>query len=231
MNTYTEALEQVINALNANFNKSNAENVHNLNNFLSDIELIEQIYELIDENKSKDVLAEAQSDLLNSLVFCFQGYYRHANICLRSSIELILSFLYYYDHQYDFVLWQNDCIDMTWTQLTNQEKGVFNDKFLSIINGKDITINKCLEEFKELYHLTFQYVHGKYEYMQKMLSSQVKYSQTLVDQYFNISDKILKLEIIVLYLRFVKEIKSCLDPDNINKIETWVKKYEVIKDE
>ena len=120
MNTYTEALEQVINALNANFNKSNAENVHNLNNFLSDIELIEQIYELIDENKSKDVLAEAQSDLLNSLVFCFQGYYRHANICLRSSIELILSFLYYYDHQYDFVLWQNDCIDMTWTQLTNQ---------------------------------------------------------------------------------------------------------------
>lgn len=74
-------------------------------------------------------------------------------------------------------------------------------------------------------------MHGKYEYMQKMLSSQVKYSQTLVDQYFNISDKILKLEIIVLYLRFVKEIKSCLDPDNINKIETWVKKYEVIKDE
>lgn len=231
MNTNTEALEQVINALNVNFKKSNEENVNDLNDFLFYIELLEQIYKSIGESQSKDVLAEAQSDLLNSLIFCFQGYYRNANICLRSSIELILSFLYYYDHQYDFVLWQNDCIDMTWTQLTNQEKGVFNDKFLSIINGKNITINKCLDEFKELYHLTSQYVHGKYEYMQKMLSSKIKYSQPLVKQYFNTSYKILKLEIVVLYLRFVKEINSGLDADNIRIIETWVKKYEVIKDE
>lgn len=231
MNTNTEALEQVINALNVNFKKSNEENVNDLNDFLFYIELLEQIYESIGESQSKDVLAEAQSDLLNSLIFCFQGYYRNANICLRSSIELILSFLYYYDHQYDFVLWQNDCIDMTWTQLTNQEKGVFNDKFLSIINGKNITINKCLDEFKELYHLTSQYVHGKYEYMQKMLNSKIKYSQPLVKQYFNTSYKILKLEIVVLYLRFVKEINSGLDADNIRIIETWVKKYEVIKDE
>ena len=140
MNTYKEALEKVMMELNDNFSKANSENANKVNEFLHYIELIEEMYKLIGKDKCKDVLAEAQSDLLSSLIFCFQGYYRQANICLRSSLELVLSFLYYYDHRYDFILWENDCIDMTWTQLINQEKGVFNDKFLGIINDKKITI-------------------------------------------------------------------------------------------
>lgn len=229
MDTYKEALEKVMTKLNDNFSKANSENIDKVNDFLHHIELIEEMYNLIGKDKSKDVLAEAQSDLLNSLIFCFQGYYRQANICLRSSLELVLSFLYYYDHQYDFILWENDCIDMTWTQLINQEKGVFNDKFLSIINNRKITITQCLKEIKELYHLTSQYVHGKYEYMQKTLSIKIEYSTSLVERYFMTSCMIMKLEIIMLFLRFSNEIE--LDPNYVGEIETLIKKYEVISDE
>lgn len=229
MNTYKEALERVMTELNDNFFKANGENSDKVNEFLHYIDLMKEMYDLIEKNKSKDVLAEAQSDLLSSLIFCFQGYYRQANICLRSSLELVLSFLYYYDHQYDFILWENDCIDMTWTQLIDQEKGVFNDKFLSIINEKKITIIQCLDEIKKLYHLTSQYVHGKYEYMQNMLSIKIEYSKGLVEKYFETSCRIIKLEIIMLYLRFSKEIE--LDPNYVSQIEVFTKKYEVIDDE
>lgn len=229
MNTYKEALEQIITELNNNFSKANKENTNNVINFFHYIELIEEIYKLIGNDESKKVLTEAQSDLLNSLIFCFQGYYRQANICLRSSLELLLSFLYYYDHRYDFILWKNDCIDMTWTQLIDQEKGVFNDKFLSIITNKKIAIAQCLNKIKELYHITSQSVHGKYEYMQKMLSTKIKYSKSLVEQYFKTSCMIMELEIIMLYLRFHKEID--LDPNYIEEIETLANKYEVNSNE
>lgn len=229
MNTYKEALEKVMMELNGNFNKANNENMKKVNELFDYIELINEMYKLICNNKSKDVLAEAQNDLLSSLIFCFQGYYRQANICLRSSLELVLSFLYYYDHQYDFILWENNCIDMTWTQLIDKEKGVFNEKFLSIVNDKPISIIQCLKEIKKLYHLTSQYVHGKYEYMQNMLSIQIKYSEDLVKHYFETSYKIIQLEIIMLFLRFSNEIK--LDPNYVNKIKVLIKKYEVINNE
>lgn len=229
MNTYQDALKRVMTELNNNFSKANNKNIRKVNDFFHYVELMETVYNLIYNDKSKDVLAEVQSDLLNSLVFCFQGFYRQSNICLRSSLELILSFLYYYDHQYDFILWKNDCIDMTWTQLIDQEKGVFNDKFLSIINHRDITTIQCLNKIKELYHLTSQYVHGKYEYMQKTLSTEIKYSESLVEQYFKTSCMIMELEIVMLYLRFSNEIK--LDPNYVEEIETFVKKYEVNSNE
>lgn len=229
MNTYKEALNEVILELSNNFSKANEENKDKVNTFFHYMDLIEEIYKLISSDISKDVLGEAQSDLLSSLIFCFQGYYRQANICLRSSLELVLSFLYYYDHKYDFILWKNDCIDMTWTQLINQEKGVFNDEFLSIVNHRKIAISQCLNEIKELYHLTSQYVHGKYEYMQKNLIFKIEYSKDLVEQYFDTSCKIMKFEIIMLYVRFLKEIE--LDPIYVEEIETFVKKYEVNSDE
>lgn len=231
MDTYTEALEQVMNKLHDNFDQTNDQNIRELNNFIFYIDLLEQICNSIEKSISKDVLSEAQSDLVSSLIFCFQGYYRQANICLRSSIELILSFLYYYDHQYDFILWKNDCMDMTWTQLTNSDKGVFNNSFLSIVHGKKVDVSKCLEKIKELYHLTSQYVHGKYSYMQKNLNDRIQYSSELVDAYFKTSEEIIKLEIIMLYIRFNGSIVSCLDLNDISRIDNFVKEYEVIRNE
>ena len=229
MNTYKEALNEVISELSNNFSIANEDNIDKVNDFFHYIDLIEEIYNLISSDISKDVLNEAQSDLMSSLIFCFQGYYRQANVSLRSSLELVLSFLYYYDHKYDFILWKNDCIDMTWTQLINQERGVFNDKFLSIVNHRKIVISQCLDEIKQLYHLTSQYVHGKYGYMQKRLSSKIEYSKDLVEQYFDTSSKIMKFEIIMLYARFMEEIE--LDPIYVQEIETLIKKYEVKNDE
>lgn len=231
MNTNSDALIKVIDTLKENFIKSQEEKLNETNEILDKLELMEQIYNSMNENQAKTVFKEAQSDLFSSMVFCFQGYYRQAYICLRSSIELILSFLYYYDNHYDFILWKNDCIDMTWSQLTNPEKGVFNSKYLSLKYGERINIEKCLQKFKDLYHLTSQYVHGKYEYMQRLLNDKIEYSEELISDFFKTSISIIEIEILILYIRFKDDINSKVDSAEILKIKTLLNKYEVIQNE
>ena len=228
MKTNSEALNQVIEVLKTNFEKSNEKSIVNTNELLNLIELLGQIYDTIEGSLTKKVFLESRSDLLNSLIFCFQGYYRHAYICLRSSIELLLSFLYYYDNQYDFILWTHDCIDMTWLQLTNTDNGVFNDKFLSIVNGNEVHSDKILKKIKEIYHNTSQYVHGKYEYMQHSLSNTITYDDALLKNYFGSAKEVIEIELVMLYIRFNKEIKEKIDANDINEFDHLAKKYEVI---
>ena len=228
MNTNNEALNEVINVLKTNFINSQAQKQSETNEMINSLELMELIYNSIPESATKTVFMEARSDLMNSMIFCFQGFYRQANICLRSSIELIISFLYYYDNQYDFVLWKNDCIDMTWSQLTNKDKGVFNSKFLSIVFESPLSIDKCLSEIQRMYHLTSQYVHGKYEYMQQRLSDKIVYSESLINDFFASSKIIIELEITLLYIRFIKYITKKLDSTEVSNLNTLLKKYEVV---
>lgn len=231
MNTNDEALNKVIDTLKDNFIKAQTENQNNINEMINSLELIELIYNSIPDSTTKTVFAEARSDLMHSMIFCFQGFYRQANICLRSSIELIISFLYYYDNQYDFILWKNDCIDMTWSQLTNMDKGVFNPKYLSIVYGDHICVDVFLREIQNMYHLTSQSVHGKYEYMQQRLSDRIAYSKSLTNDFFNSSKKIIEIEMVLLFIRFKNEITIKFDPTDVSYLNALLNKYEVVNHE
>ncbi|WP_405345394.1 hypothetical protein [Ruminococcus sp.] len=229
MDTYCDALNAVLEKLNCNFNKSNNEKVILSNEILNYLDLLGQVYNATPNSPSKVVFDEVRSDLLSSLIFCFEGYYRHSNICLRSSLELTLSYLYYSDNLYDFILWKNDCIDMTWTKLVDSEKGFFNPKFLNIVFGDEIDIKACVEKVRQMYHLTSQYVHGKYEYMQQQLGDKIEYSEELVDRYFTTAKTIAELEIVLIYIRFHDEIIKTIDPEEKIILDRLLNRYEVIK--
>ena len=229
MDTYCDALNAVLEKLNCNFTKSNNEKVILSNEILNYLDLLGQVYNATPNSPSKVVFDEVRSDLLSSLIFCFEGYYRHSNICLRSSLELTLSYLYYSDNLYDFVLWKNDCIDMTWTKLVDSEKGFFNPKFLNIVFGDEIDIIACVEKVRQMYHLTSQYVHGKYEYMQQQLGDKLEYSEELVDRYFTTAKTIVELEIVLIYIRFHDEIIKTIDPEEKIILDRLLNRYEVIK--
>lgn len=229
MDTYCEALDEVLNTLKDNFVKSKSEKIQQTNSFLNLVDLLGQTYDSIPPAPAKAVFDEVRSDLLNSLIFCFQGYYRHSNICLRSSLELTLSYLYYTDNQYDFILWKNDCIDMTWTKLTNSEQGFLNPRFLNIVFDNEIDIKFCVTKIQEMYHLTSQYVHGKYDYMQQRLSDGLIYSDKLLERYFITAETIIEIEIVLIYIRFHNDIIKSIDPEEKIKLDRLLKKYEVIK--
>ena len=229
MDTYCDALNAILEKLNSIYTKSNNEKICSSNEILNYLDLLGQIYNATPNSPSKVVFDEVRSDLLSSLIFCFEGYYRHSNICLRSSLELTLSYLYFSDNLYDFVLWKNDCIDMTWTKLVDSEKGFFNPKFLNIVFGDEISIESLVEKIRQMYHSTSQYVHGKYEYMQQQLGDKLEYSEELVDRYFSTAKTIVELEIVLVYIRFHSEIIKLIDPEEKIKLDRLLKKYEVIK--
>lgn len=229
MDTYCDALDKVLDKLKNNFIRSKSERKKQTNSMLNSIDLFWQVYDSISDTPTKEVFNEVLSDLLSSLIFCFEGYYRHSNICLRSSLELTLSYLYYSDNQYDFILWKNDCIDMTWSKLVDSEKGFLNPRFLNIVFGDKIDIKTCEKRIQEMYHLTSQYVHGKYDYMQQRLGEGLVYSEELLDQYFVTAETIIEIETVLIYIRFHNEILNNIDPEEKIKLDRLLRKYEVQK--
>lgn len=225
--TNNESLTNVIDILKGNYIKTLELNMKDINDSLVRLDLINNISSIVKDDLVIDVLYETQNDLLNSLIFCLQCYYRQANICLRSAIELLLSFLYYHDNHYDFILWKYDKIDMSWTKLTNSEKGVFNEQFLNLIYGKSLDVAAIADDIRELYHSTSQYVHGKYDFMQRVITDKVEYSEKQNSEYFLIRKKIEELFCILLYIRFHDSLNSGLDPEYVIELQRLTKRYEV----
>ena len=225
--TNHEALNNAIKSLTENFQYSISQTQREINASIVRLDIINTISSVINGSPISEVLHEVQNDLLNSLIFCLQCYYRPANICLRSAIELLLSFLYYYDNRYDFILWRNDKIDMSWTKLTDSERGVFNEQFLSLVYGKTLNVTTLADDIKRLYHATSQFVHGKYDFMQRVITDNVKYSEKQVKDFFAIRKEIEELSCILLYIRLHDILDSNLDPETILELKRLTKKYEV----
>lgn len=225
--TNNEALTNAIKSLTENFQYSISQTQSEINDSIVRLDTINAISSVINDSPISEVLHEVQNDLLNSLIFCLQCYYRPANICLRSAIELLLSFLYYYDNQYDFILWRNDKIDMSWAKLTDSERGVFNEQFLNLVYGKTLKVTTLAYDIKKLYHTTSQFVHGKYDFMQRVITDNVKYSEKQVDAFFAIRKEIEELSCILLYIRFHDILDSNLDPEYTLELKRLTKKYEV----
>lgn len=228
--TVNEELIQVADRLKENVSETEKEQHQNINRCIAELHLIDDICQYIPTSDALSVLNEAQNDLLNSIIFACQGFYRNAHICLRSSLELTFSFIYYYDHHYDYVLWKNDHINTSWTELMSSETWGLNRKFYSILLNCDIEMlkfDKFIDRIKYLYHSSSQSVHGKYEYMQTKLSHDNKYDPNLFKTYYDQFIGIAELIKSIIYLRFMSDIR--IDFDETKELDKILKKYEVLK--
>ena len=86
----------------------------------------------LDSYEPKAVLKEVCYDLLSSLYIAAQGMYRNAYICLRSALELGMSFIYFIDRNYEYLLWKANDYDMKWSTLKDNENGLLSKKYLSL---------------------------------------------------------------------------------------------------
>ena len=227
--TVNEELIQVADKLKENVSETEKEQKQNINHCIAELHLIDDICQCIPESDTLSVLDEVQNDLFNSVIFACQGFYRNAHICLRSSLELTFSFIYYYDHHYDYVLWKKDYIDTKWSDLMSPDTWNLNKKFYSIILNCDtekLKFDKFIDRIKYLYHSSSQSVHGKYEYMQTKLSNDNTYDPKLFDSYYKQFEGITEVLKSIIYLRFKNEID--IDPDEIKELDKILKKYEVL---
>lgn len=146
------------------------------------------------------ILQEIGYDLLSSIYICTNGMYRNAYISLRSAIELGMGFFYFTDHNYDFLEWQRNKFDLTWSRLNDYEKGVLSKKYLSIFNEK-FNSEVYIELVSEIYRECSEYVHGKYAYMHSIESQRIIFNK---EKFINWSDMFIKLTEMILILLTVR---------------------------
>lgn len=226
--TVNDAIIKIADALKDNIKISEEKQKHNITKCYKELQIIEEISNKVRPNGDVlSVLSEAKNDLFNSIVFACQGFYRNAFICLRSSIELMFSFIYYYDHNYEYILWKSDCIDTKWSTVTDIENGVFNKKFYKIIWEREINLSRYIEKVTEAYHKCSQSVHGKYNYMQAVTYYMVKYDDTSFCNYIKQFEDIAEIIKIIHYLRFKQELDAELDSDELRQLDILIRKYEV----
>ena len=103
--TVNEVIIKIADTLKDNIKTSEEKQSSNITKCYKELQSVEEISSIIfSDGDVFSILSEAKNDLMNSIVFACQGFYRNAFMCLRSSIELIFSFVYYYDRNYEYVL-------------------------------------------------------------------------------------------------------------------------------
>lgn len=207
-------------------NVVNTVNVHNneIGKLLLKVELIQQAGDIINSSCNK-VLREVVNDITNSLIFMTQAFYRNSMMCLRSAIELSLSYVYYHDHNYEYILWKNNKVDMSWAKLFADE-GIVNKQYLSLFISGQLKIDEFRNKIKECYHKCSEYVHGKYMYMQSIKEMKITYDEEAVREYFNQINSVADITILLLFIRFGKEYD--LYSNLVDKVDIWnpiIKKY------
>lgn len=211
------------NKLDDNISKSIKENEKKISEIILNIEIIEEITNHID-NDIQIILNEIIHDLISGLYSGLQALYRNAYISLRSGIELSLTYVYFLDHNYEYLFWKQDKYDVKWSVLENGETGVLNKKYLALF---------CDDEFENLFSLCrkvyrdcSQFVHGKYEYMHTVKHHIIDYDKNTLVELLNM---IYDLSNIVIALLLIRHSNFDLDIDETYKsiIEKNLKRLQL----
>ncbi|HBH1337169.1 TPA: hypothetical protein SOK46_000975 [Clostridioides difficile] len=99
-------------SLNSNINCTIENNPQSFSEMIIHLELLDSWVTLTNNLEANIILKEVCYDLLTSLFIVSNGMYRNGYISLRSALELGLSFIYFVDNNYDFLLWQKNKYDM-----------------------------------------------------------------------------------------------------------------------
>ena len=184
--------------LDENISMSLKENNKKLDKVSLNIEIVEEIVAHIN-SEPQSILKEVIHDLISALYSGLQALYRNSYISLRSAIELSLGYVYFLDHNYDYLFWKKDKYDVKWSVLENEEVGVLSKKYLSLFS--EDSFNILFSSCREIYRDCSQFVHGKYEYMHTVRHQSLKYDKKTFDEFLNMLFKCTNVLIALLLIR------------------------------
>jgi len=172
-----------------------------------------------DSNNTIKVLNESIWDLFSSIYLAANGLYRTSFISLRSSLELGLSYLYFCDHNYDYLLWKKDKFDMKWALLTDETRGVVTPSYiLFFYNGIDEKANTLVENIRNLYRECSQYVHGKYDFMHTVSEDSIRFIPEKFSQWNSLYTRTVQVLATMLEIRYGLELFSDEETYNIKEL-------------
>lgn len=109
-------------------------------------------------NKIAPLFEEIFIDLFQSITSCLNGQYRLAYQSLRSSLELTVAAVYFFDHLVEFDQWMND----NWDFHFSLHKEILSKTYSSALGVKNPPKE---QHIANQYRFLSQFVHGKYGFM------------------------------------------------------------------
>lgn len=173
--------------------------------------------------KDWPLVKEAQDECLRSIIMCTQGFYKEAIIALRQCLEHMLFAILLSTNDYRYRLWQRGQCDMSWTQIVDDQNGVFGRQFISTY-AKDIDAGRSIELLtiaKNVYRECSEFVHGNYEKL-NTLAKHIEFSEEAIEKY---AEYFLSIQYIIswsLLIRFHDVIK---EPQNLAVLESILMEY------
>lgn len=208
-------------------NKKSRENIENLKTFRKMDDLNKCIafaddfstWLLYCGNFSKyRLISEAKTECINSICLCAQGFYKEAISTLRQCLEHTLFAVMLSTNDYKYRLWQAGKCDMSWTDLMNNQNGIFGIQFIRTY-ANDVEETRSIELLtiaKEVYRECSEFVHGNFEKL-NMLTDSLAYSEKAFNQYISYFKSIKYVICMALFIRFRDILNK---PDTLRLLES-----------
>jgi len=226
MNTTVESFEAIKGKLIANFSYYTKEKESELLQLYSRFDLIDTIAKQFENEKATEIYKEVLNDLLCSILFEYQGFYRNAFISLRSALELFMAFIYFLDRNYDYLLWKNNQLDVSWKKMLDPNVGITNERYFSLFISEKIDYTRITSELEDCYRKCSENVHGKYDFMSTITNPFLEKNEKLFIDVYNTYFRLTDLIIAMISIRFNKSINTLDEPDRL-EVEKIFKRYEV----
>lgn len=121
-------------------------------------------------------------------------------------------------NDYKYRLWQAGKCDMSWTDLMNNQNGIFGIQFIRTY-ANDVEETRSIELLtiaKEVYRECSEFVHGNFEKL-NMLTDSLAYSEKAFNQYISYFKSIKYVICMALFIRFRDILNK---PDTLRLLES-----------
>lgn len=160
------------------------------------------------------IFSLALRELKNSLMSAICAHYRQSLSSQRRALELWFAGIYFSTNEYNYLKWKMNEKDIVWSQITNNEDGIFSQNFAHVFwpaSEKKIGIYR--EIAQTIYRECCEFVHGNND-THKLLPGTFQYSHESLLKWCKNMDIITPLFLYTFLVRFNKS----LTPKNYEEI-------------
>lgn len=148
------------------------------------------------------------NELEASLFSVSLGMYRQAFTSLRLAFELGLGSILFSVEKISFYNWLQGEDDIKWSKITNNECGIFSDRYLKAFFPQALILQEVLKTSANgNYRKLSEYVHGNHETWQ-INGLKLIYNENQLYDFFSSFKYITESLICNLFIRYVKDIKK-----------------------
>lgn len=173
----------------------------------------------IDEKIEREAIITACAQLNSAILCACHGFYRQAFASIRLALEMSLGAIKLSTKKLCLIEWSNGKYDISWSDILNEDDGVFSKRFVSAFFGDlgrwpDLYRQKS----KDLYRGLSEYVHGNVNTWMGPGES-LSYSEELKDGFFEKHNQCTKIILFCLWCRYAKTFTS----NQIEPMEDYIR--------